>query len=631
MADEEPTKLASSHMPGMAGPEEEQTRMESANISDAYPRAPLTGGAPRMIRGSLQIGDMLKDRFQVTDKLGEGGMGMVFKAIDLRKVEAKSHNPYIAIKVLHPDLAKNETLVAGLQRECEKAQQLSHPNIITVFDFDRDGDYVFMSMEFLSGQPLNKIIRETAPAGGIKLQRAWPIIQQMGKALAYAHRKGIVHSDFKPANAFVTDENEVKVLDFGIAAKTEHGTNPDATVFNARAEGGLTPPYASFEMINGAPADPRDDIYAFGLVVYEMLTGKHPYNRKPASTVFIEQQRAKNKPQLSPVKGLSRRQWLVLKAAIELLQEKRPKSLDEWLKEFEPQTRKWSPWSSGVVAILLVSIGGFIAWHNQSQQAEHSTPLETKVEPAVPEPVLEKNFATPAPIAFELPIAQAGGDKQGQVGQAIMFDATTSRTGDGEPLSYRWQILQAPSGSQAQLQDPESATPRLTPDIAGEYQVQLTVRDGHNRSAPVLSRLNIVEAPKPALSHQAISNDGLLSLAASKPQYHIGEKLRLNLHVTKAGYLRVVYVGANGEIAEVFPNQNQSSKVKADSTIQIPPRGAKFDLEVTGPVGNDKIVAVYSPTTMTNLEKVVDKNGDIASEYLLNRSKSVIQYAVVNK
>lgn len=633
MTIEDKTRLAPTHF-SITPPEFDQTRIEtptamsatpSASAPEAYPNSAFTQQAP----AQLQIGDTLKNRFQIIDKLGEGGMGMVFKAVDVRKVEAKSRNPYTAIKVLNPALARNEILVAGLQRECEKAQQLSHPNIITVFDFDRDGDHVFMSMEYLTGKPLNQIIREAAPAGGIKLQRAWPIIRQMGKALAYAHRKNIVHSDFKPGNVYVTEANEVKVLDFGIAAKTDHGNDPDATVFNARAEGGLTPPYASFEMLNGAKADPRDDIYAFGLVVYEMLTGKHPYDRKPASNVFIDQQKGggKNLPQ---PKDLSRRQWQLLKSAIELLQDKRPKNLDDWIDQFDPKSNIWTPQWIAVMAAGLVVLGFGINFllQNQSDSKSSAPTIDTSTQ-TVTTP--DKSAQTPSQPVYNPPIAQAGGDQQSQIGQTVILNGSASLSGDGQPIAYNWRLLQTPFGSQAQLQQSSSINPSLTPDTAGDYLVELTVRDGHNSSAPTTTRIAVAEAVKPALSHQATSDDGILSLAATKPQYRIGEQLKLSLRVTQAGYLRVVYVGAAGEVSEIFPNQQQNSKVSADSDIQIPPKGAKFNLEITGPVGNDKIVALYSQSPIANLENVVDTNGDMASEYLQNNSKAVIQYAVLKK
>lgn len=610
--------------------DDDQTRLETAGVTGTV-QLPNQGEAQVEViipsaSAQLEIGDLLKNRFQITDKLGEGGMGMVFKALDLRKVEAKSHNPYIAIKILHPSLAKNETLVAGLQRECEKAQQLSHPNIITVFDFDRDGDYVFMSMEYLSGQPLNKIIREAGIAGGIKLHRAWPIIEQMGKALAYAHRKGIVHSDFKPANAFVTDDHEVKVLDFGIAAKIEHDTDPDHTVFNARAEGGMTPPYASFEMINGARADPRDDIYAFGLVVYEMLTGKHPYNRKPASAVFIEQQRTGSKAVVAPVKGLSRRQWQALKSAIELLQDKRPKSLDEWLNEFAPQSRLKAPqWIGAAVATVLL-LGSFLInqWVNDRSEPAEQT---AKTQSTEAQPVAPQQTADSKPLV-NLPVARAGNDLQAQIGQAIQLNAGASESADGQALNYAWRLVQTPIGSSAQLQLVDTATPQLVPDMAGDYLAELIVRDGHNASAPAVVRVTVADAPKPSLSYQASSSDGIVNLSVDKANYRIGEKLKVNVQVAKAGYLRVAYVSSVGEVSEIFPNQNQPTKVKSNSKLQIPPKGAKFDLEITGPVGNDKIVALFGESPLSNLENILDSNGDMASEYLKNNSKAVVQYAV---
>lgn len=611
--------------------DEDQTRIE---IVENFPKAPLSSPARNPLEmvdfqpvEHLEIGDLLKNRFQITDKLGEGGMGMVFKALDLRKVEAKSHNPYIAIKVLHPALAKNATLVAGLQRESEKAQQLSHPNIITVFDFDRDGDYVFMSMEYLTGQPLNKIIRDASLAGGIKFQRAWPIIQQMAKALAYAHRKGIVHSDFKPANAFVTEDNEVKVLDFGIAAKIDHDNDPDATVFNARAEGGLTLPYASFEMINGAKADPRDDIYAFGLVVYEMLTGKHPYDRKPASTVFIDQQRAGNKSAPAPVKGLTRRQWQALRSAIELLQDKRPKSLEDWLKEFAPQSRFSSPqWWGGVVAVVLLGLSILI--NNLLNQKTEPNSVQA---PLADQPTAQITTANPAKLAAALPIARAGNEQRGELGSPIVLNGAASQSGDGQAISFSWRLLQAPGGSNAQLQQADSETSRFMPDKVGEYLAELVVRDGSNLSEPSTVRIVVDPPAESVLSYQAISRDGVLELQVGKPSYRIGEKLKVTVQSTKSGYLRVAYVSSTGEVSEILPNQNQGSKVAAGGKLQIPPKGAKFDLEITGPPGNDKIVALFGEAPLSNLENILDSQGDMAGEYLKNNSKAAVQYAVVAK
>src|SRR6202022_4134547 len=132
------------------------------------------------------------------------------------------------------------------------------------------------------GSPLSKMLR--APGfTGMQCDQALPIIAGMGRALAYAHERGFVHCDFKPANVFLTDNGEVKVIDFGIArALRRPGEESDVTLFDPATLGGITPAYASPEMFEHREPDPRDDVYALGCVTYELLTGLHPFNRVSA-------------------------------------------------------------------------------------------------------------------------------------------------------------------------------------------------------------------------------------------------------------------------------------------------------------------------------------------------------------
>ena len=138
--------------------------------------------------GEMRVGGVLKERFVLEEVIGSGGMGVVFKALDLRKQEAKDKDPYVAIKVLNSDFRNNPVSFIALQRETKKAQTLSHPNVVTVYDFDRDGDHVFMTMEYLRGQPLYRFIKDNCRKG-LPFKCAWPIIRGMGEALAYAHKK----------------------------------------------------------------------------------------------------------------------------------------------------------------------------------------------------------------------------------------------------------------------------------------------------------------------------------------------------------------------------------------------------------------------------------------------------------
>ncbi|NJD07332.1 MAG: serine/threonine protein kinase [Methylococcaceae bacterium] len=296
------------------------------------------------------IGHTLKDRFVLKEVLGVGGMGTVFKALDLRKVEANDREAFVALKLLNSDFRANPLALMALQRETKRAQTLSHPNIINVYDFDRDGPNVFMTMEFLEGRPLARYIREL-PEGGMRFRRVWPLIESMAEALAYAHRKGVVHSDFKPGNVFIDDEGEVKVLDFGIACaiKRREGGD-DATVFNARDLGSLTPAYASLEQLGDRDPDPRDDIYALACVTYELISGKHPFGKLPADQALELNLKPK------PIPGLGRRQWKGLQWALELEQGRRIPDIETFLKALRPR----SSWFYAA-AIATIAVAGLTA------------------------------------------------------------------------------------------------------------------------------------------------------------------------------------------------------------------------------------------------------------------------------
>ncbi len=308
----------------------------------------------------LQIGMVLKDRFVLEEVIGGGGMGTVFKALDLRKSEARDREPYVALKVLNPEFRDNPIALIALQRETKRAQTLSHPNIINVFDFDRDGNHVFMSMEYLKGRPLNQVIREL-PEAGMSFGKAWPIIRAMAEALGYAHKKDVVQSDFKPGNVFLDDDNEVRILDFGIACAAGRAEKAigDATIFNARDLGALTPAYASLEMIQKKEPDPRDDLYALGCVAYELLSGKHPYGKLAADKALELNLQPK------PIAGLNRKQWRGLQRALALKREDRVPSAEAFVKDLQWRSPAfYALWS--LVSIAVATSGasvyyGFIA------------------------------------------------------------------------------------------------------------------------------------------------------------------------------------------------------------------------------------------------------------------------------
>ncbi|HEY2021712.1 serine/threonine-protein kinase, partial [Paraburkholderia sp.] len=304
----------------------------SAGVAGASSTSGNSAGAAAhdSIKG---IGDTLNNRFVLEECLGVGGMGTVYKALDLRKLEASDRKPYLAIKVLNVQFRGNPNSLVALQREARKAQVLAHRNIITVYDFDRDGPIVYLTMEYLSGKPLSQLLR-TPGYQGMPVRAALPIVRGMCAALAYAHERGFVHCDFKPANVFLTTNAEVKVIDFGIARVFQRPEEEsDATVFDPGSLGALTPAYASPEMIEHREPDPRDDIYALGCITYELLTGHHPFDRLSAT----QARNADFRPQRPP--ALDSRQWRALRAALSFDRNTRMPSVTRFIAEFDNEAR----------------------------------------------------------------------------------------------------------------------------------------------------------------------------------------------------------------------------------------------------------------------------------------------------
>jgi serine/threonine protein kinase len=276
---------------------------------------------------------IINGRFELDELLGEGGMGVVYKALDRRKVEANDSAPFVAIKVLNDDFKQHPDAFISLQREAQKSQTLAHPNIVTVFDFDRDDEMVFMTMEFLDGAPLDELLREHVDTG-LEEDEAYKLLRDISQALIYAHSHGIIHSDFKPGNIFATKTKGAKVFDFGIArAVSSGGLGEVVGDFDAGSLGALTPAYASMEMLNGENPSPSDDVYALGCVAYELYTGSHPFRKVPADKAFAQKLKAKR------IKCLSRRQWRALEASLEFSLDKRTASVEEFVKQFFGRSR----------------------------------------------------------------------------------------------------------------------------------------------------------------------------------------------------------------------------------------------------------------------------------------------------
>ena len=218
------------------------------------------------------IGETLS-HYEIVGKIGAGGMGEVYRARDPRLGRD------VAIKVLHTSLTQNAKRLARFEQEARAAGTLNHPNVLAIHDVGHDRGMPFLVTELLEGETL----RERIESGSLTRRKAVEYAAQIADGLAAAHGKNIVHRDLKPENVFITRDGHLKILDFGLAKLTQRDpTNPVSTespteaLTDANVVVG-TPGYMSPEQLHGEPADPRSDIFAFGVILYEMISGRRPF------------------------------------------------------------------------------------------------------------------------------------------------------------------------------------------------------------------------------------------------------------------------------------------------------------------------------------------------------------------
>lgn len=218
------------------------------------------------------LGTMLDDRYEILEVIGTGGMAVVYKAMCHRL------NRYVAVKILRDELANDEEFRKRFQTEAQAVAMLSHPNIVSVYDVSHSDGVEYIVMELIEGVTLMQYMKKK---GALGWKEALHFAVQISKALEHAHEKGIVHRDIKPQNIMILKDGTIKVADFGIAAlESAQEKKSDQTVGSVH--------YIAPEQARGEQPDPRSDIYSLGVVMYEMLTGKMPYDGDTAEQVAMK-------------------------------------------------------------------------------------------------------------------------------------------------------------------------------------------------------------------------------------------------------------------------------------------------------------------------------------------------------
>ncbi|MGW3265770.1 Stk1 family PASTA domain-containing Ser/Thr kinase [Streptomyces sp. NPDC001056] len=235
------------------------------------------------------VGHVLDGRYRVDARIAAGGMATVYRALDTRL------DRVLALKVMHPALAADAAFVERFIREAKSAARLDHPNVVQVFDQGTDGSYVYMAMEYVSGCTLRDVLRER---GALRPRAALDILEPVLAALGAAHRAGFVHRDMKPENVLIGDDGRVKVADFGLVRSVDTVTSTTGSVLGTVA-------YLAPEQIDQGTADPRVDVYACGVVLYEMLTGAKPHSGDSPAQVLYRHINEDVPPPSAQVPGLA--------------------------------------------------------------------------------------------------------------------------------------------------------------------------------------------------------------------------------------------------------------------------------------------------------------------------------------
>lgn len=329
-------------------PDDFQQAISEHNSSNPLDPSELDNAMSESYAEPLDVGTVLLNRYMLMRLIAQGGASTIYRARDMLAVLGdKEDQSYIAVKVV---LNSNETAGENQQlvlREALTTRHLSHPNILKVFDYHKDDDISFVTMEYVDGESLSDYVKRL-PQKKLPYYAALAILKAVSAALQAAHEQGVVHSDVKPSNILITESGNVKVIDFATARTlidqsqkgklqkgslaTRRGLRQESNAFQLPDSDdsffGYTLAYASPETIADKPATASDDVFSFACIIYEIIAGKHPYGRKPTNTISEDFR-------LIKPREIGFWQWQVLKKALQLKSEQRIQSVKTLMLAFQ--------------------------------------------------------------------------------------------------------------------------------------------------------------------------------------------------------------------------------------------------------------------------------------------------------
>jgi serine/threonine protein kinase len=416
-AEHEASATRGRHDPGFVDP------MQFVRESEPLTRPPPPNRHPNATDGTADS-SVLRDRYELLTILGRGSAGTVYKALDRHRTHLDHSAQCVALRVLKRNYRDSPEALAELEHQFHQAQSLSHPNIVSVFDLDRDGPTYFLVMELLEGELLSSLLSRLNHRP-MPRDQALAIIGSIGAGLAHVHRRGVVHADLRPGNVMIAANGEVKLLDTGFARREQADTYRPEPWIGDPLLGGRQPAanlaYASEERVNGEPADSSEDVYSFACIAYELLSGQHPFGGRSAPLA-----RAQGRlPQRIP---LNNREWNALQTGLKWSRAERKIDVVELIAALgcaevpqqlvppqmitaAPKRRKFGAMGAGAIGLLLIAGIAAAYWFNRGSFPQIDIPLpvlsqQQETVEVVPEPVPLPEVQQPAtdePVAAQTP------------------------------------------------------------------------------------------------------------------------------------------------------------------------------------------------------------------------------------
>jgi serine/threonine protein kinase len=272
----------------------------------------------------VPLGTVINDRYRLIANQGAGGIGQVFDAIDL----SQRDEAHVTLKIVAVNLKHEPYALEALEAAVGQSRQLQHPNIVRVLDIGQYQERVFITMEPLRGRWLSGVVRE-ARRTGMPFESAWPIIAGIANGLAYAHQRGVVHSDLSPHAVFLCEDGTAKIVGFGLINAVP-ASNESLDVLDTLTLRAYTEAYTADAWAQQGTPHPADDLYPLGVMAYEMLTGAHPFQR---CSLAVARQKGLT---YEPIAGLNRRARTLIERCLSFDRAVRPKDGHTFVKRMRP-------------------------------------------------------------------------------------------------------------------------------------------------------------------------------------------------------------------------------------------------------------------------------------------------------